>query len=425
MTKQERIILFLLASLNFTHILDFIVMVPLSTYLVKAFSLSAFQWSVLVASYSVSAFFSGLFVSVIIDKFDRKKALLVAYTFFLLATLACGVSVNFEMLLISRIMAGIFGGVLGAQVLAIVSDLFTYERRGAAMGAVMSAFAIAIVGGVPFSMWLTGHFNDNWKLPFLVIGGVGIVLLPMMARYMPSMKVHLNEEAAKNSEKKNIVKTILLSLKHPALVFSFLFMLGHFMVIPFIPNYLKYNKLFSEKDIMYIYLFGGIASFISAIVLGKLSDKKGKLPVFIWSVISSLFLIVLLTNMPDMYLPVALVFFSLLFIVVTVRTVMAQAMISEMVDAESRGSFMSVNGSVQQLGQGLGALVAGTIVQTNKATQQLSNYQWVGYLSIVVLVASLIMGKVVFKDVDKCVAEVEEEEPLVDELVNENNLKTL
>jgi DHA1 family inner membrane transport protein len=404
MSRQERVILFLLAALNFTHILDFIVMVPLSIYLVPSFGLSAFQWSVLVASYSVSAFLSGLVVAAVIDRYDRKKFLVIAYIGFLLATISCGLSVNFEMLLISRILAGIFGGVLGAQVLAIVSDLFSYERRGAAMGAVMSAFAIATVLGVPLSIWLTETFASNWHIPFLGIAGLGTLLLPLIIRYLPSMAAHVKTEES-NDTKSRISRSFSLAFKHPALIFSSLFMLGHFLVIPFIPAYLKFNKFFTDKQIMFILLCGGAASFLSAIFLGKFSDKKGKLPVFVWSVISSLFLIVILTNMPDMYLYVALGFFALLFMVVTCRIVMAQAMISEMVEQENRGSFMCVNGSVQQLGQGLAALIAGVVIHTDKISHKLHNYEWVGYLSILILIVSLVMGRVIFKDVDKKVTE--------------------
>ncbi len=405
MTKQERFILFLLASLNFTHILDFIVMVPLSIYLVPSFGLSAFQWSVLVASYSVSAFFSGLVVAAIIDRFDRKRSLIGAYIGFILATLCCGLSLNFEMLLISRILAGVFGGVLGAQVLAIVSDLFTYERRGAAMGAVMSAFAVATVIGVPLSIWLTETFSSNWHIPFLGIAGLGVILMPLMIRYLPSMAEHVRKE--ENADVKSMVsRTFRIAVRNPALIFSCLFMLGHFLIIPFIPSYLKFNKYFTDTQIMYILLCGGIASFLSAIFLGKFSDKKGKLPVFTWSVISSLFLIVVLTNMPDMHLYVALGFFALLFMVITCRIVMAQAMISEIVEQENRGSFMCINGSVQQLGQGLAALIAGVIIRTDKLSHKLNNYEWVGYLSIVIVIGSLIMGLIIFKHVDR-VASVE------------------
>lgn len=140
MTKTERIILFLLAGLNFTHILDFMIMMPLGNYLIPSLRISAFQFSLLVASYSISAFFSGLAIAMFIDRFDRKRSLIFAYTGFLLGTLACGIAPTYGLLLASRILAGLFGGIIGAQVLAIVADLFPYERRGSLYGRGRSAF---------------------------------------------------------------------------------------------------------------------------------------------------------------------------------------------------------------------------------------------------------------------------------------------
>jgi predicted MFS family arabinose efflux permease len=178
-------------------------------------------------------------------------------------------------------------------------------------------------------------------------------------------------------------------------------MFGHFSVIPFIPSYLQFNKGFTILQIALILFCGGFASFAAAIFLGRFSDKKGKLPIFLWSVLISLFLVVILTDMPSMNLPTVLLFFGLLFMVVTSRVVMAQSMISNVVSQNQRGSFMSVNGSMQQLGQGMASLIAGVIVKTNKTTHQLSNYNWVGYLSIAVLIVAVIIGNKIFKTIDK------------------------
>lgn len=409
MNKAERIILFILASLNFTHILDFIIMVPLSIYLIPSFGISAFQFSILVASYSISAFLSGLIAAMLVDKHDRKKSLIIAYIGFLVGTAACGFSYTFGFLLAARVLTGLFGGVLGAQVFSIVSDLFAYERRGRAMGTVMSAFAVASVIGIPLSLYLTNLFHSNWHIPFLSIAGLGLLLIPFMLRYLPSMTDHIRKNE-QTSLFGGLVKTMKVPAQRAALVFSCLFMLGHFLVIPFIPSYLEFNKGFTKEQIPLILLCGGIASFASAIYLGRFSDKKGKLPVFLWCVLSSLFLVVILTNMPDMHLGIALGFFAILFMAVTGRIVMAQAMITGVVSNDQRGSFMSVNGSVQQLGQGLASLAAGVIIHTDKVTHQLSRYNWVGYLSILLMIISLVISHSTFRAIDKTVEEVPEKE---------------
>ncbi len=405
MNKKERIIVLILAGLNFTHILDFMIMMPLGNYLMPYFDISPRQFSFLVSAYSISAAVSGFIAAFIVDRFDRKKILVISYIGFLLGTLACGFAASYNLLFASRVLAGIFGGIIGAQVFSIIADLFVYERRGAAMGSVMSAFAVASILGVPFSLYLTNLFKDDWHIPFLLVGSVGMLLTPLLIRFIPPMNTHIS-----NGEKKEqplvILGTVLQTpAQRSALIFSCLLMMGHFLIIPFINPYLEFNKGFSKDLTPMIYLVGGIASLIAAIFLGRISDRKGKLPVFSICIFFSLFMVMLITRMPTVPFSAVLVFFAVWFVFATGRAVTAQAMISEVVKPEQRGSFMSFNGSVQQLGTSIASVLAGLIVLKDKAGR-IQHYEWLGYLSIVVLVASLFLGRYLFAGIDKKAAAV-------------------
>ena len=400
MSKRERIILFLLAGLNFTHILDFMIMMPLGNYLIEDMGITAMEFSILVAAYSISAFVSGLAIALIIDRFDRKKPLLLAYIGFLIGTVACGFAPNFGLLLTARIVAGLFGGIIGAQVFSIVADLFNYERRGRAMGIVMGGFAVASILGVPLSLYLTNLFKHNWHIPFLMIGGVALLFIPLIIRYIPNMTGHIRKPGEQESLFTALITVGRVPIQRSALVFSGLLMMGHFLIIPFINPYLEFNKGFSKEDTPFIYLVGGAASLVAALYLGKIADKRGKLAVFSLSVFLSLFMVLIITSLPSVAFPVVLMFFGIWFIVATGRIVTAQAMISEVVKPEQRGSFMSINGSIQQLGSGIAALCAGAIVITEKSGK-IHHYNWVGYLSIFVLLLSLLFGRVIFKNMDK------------------------
>jgi predicted MFS family arabinose efflux permease len=177
-------------------------------------------------------------------------------------------------------------------------------------------------------------------------------------------------------------------------------MMGHFLIIPFINPYMEFNKGFSKGQTPMIYLFGGLASFCAAIYLGRFSDRIGKLPIFSWSVFLSLFMVLVITKMPTIPFSIVLVFFAIWFILATGRAVTAQAMISEVVKSEQRGSFMSFNGSIQQLGTFIAAIAAGFVVK-EAPDGKIHNFEWLGYLSIVVLLAALIMGRILFKSVDR------------------------
>jgi predicted MFS family arabinose efflux permease len=209
MAKKEKILLIILASINFTHILDFMIMMPLGNYLMPFFKINPQEFTFLVAAYTISAGISGFIAAFFVDKFDRKKILIFGYTGFLLGTIACGFAPTYYTLLFSRIFAGIFGGLIGAQVLSIVADIFTYERRGAAMGAVMSSFSIASTFGVPFSLYLANLFS--WHAPFLLIGFLGIIIIPLISKYIPPMNAHINRTIDKHSK----LSVITSVLRHP------------------------------------------------------------------------------------------------------------------------------------------------------------------------------------------------------------------
>ena len=401
MTRKEKIILLLLASVNFTHILDFMIMMPLGNYLMPYFHITPKQFSFLVGSYPITAFVSGFSAAFFVDRFDRKKVLVFAFMGFLIGTLACGLAPSYGLLLAARILTGLFGGLIGAQVLSIVADLFGYERRGAATGAVMSSFAIASTIGVPFALYLSNIFS--WHAPFIFVAIFGTVLLPLLVKFIPGMSGHMQpkeEDAHRFQVLLNVVENREQRL---ALLFSALIMMGHFLIIPFINPFLEFNKHYSRDLTPLIYFFGGVSSFIAAFALGRYSDKVGKLRVFSWSVLFSFGMVWIITNLPVLPFSIVIVFFAIWFVVATGRAVTAQAMISNVVKQGQRGSFMTFNSSVQQLGTGLASIVSGFIVYKD-SVGKLYRYEWVGYLSIIVLLLGLLLGRYLFSDMEKKVS---------------------
>jgi len=401
MSWRERIILILLAALNFTHILDFMILMPLGNYLMPYFDLSPQQFSVLVSAYTISAAVSGFGAAFFVDRYDRKKVLLFAYIGFLIGTIACGIAPTFITLFIARTVAGLFGGLIGAQVLSIVADSFPYERRGVAMGAIMSAFALASTFGVPFALYLANLIS--WHAPFLLVGILGIALVPLLMRYLPAMTTHLHAEGTPQQSKWSVITNVLADKRqYTALIFSGLIMFGHFSIIPFINPFMEFNVGFSKNITPLIYLVGGVAAFFASNILGKLSDVHGKVLIFMICTFSALPMVFVITNLPPVqaYVPV-LALFGLWFSAATGRGVTSSAMITSVVSPEQRGSFQSFNSSVQQLGSGLAALVAGFIVSKEPETGKLLHYNWVGYLSIVVLLFCVYLGYSNFRYLEK------------------------
>ncbi|MBI5372235.1 MAG: MFS transporter [Sphingobacteriales bacterium] len=399
MNKKERIILFLLAAINFTHILDFMIMMPLGNYLMPHFSISPRQFSLLLASYPISSFISGIWMAFLADKFERKSLLLFTYGGFIIGTAACGFARSYELLLVSRIVAGIFGGIIGGQVLSMIGDLFAYERRGAAMGAVMSAFAVASSVGVTFSLYLVDIFKDDWHVPFLFVALLAVLIWPLCYFQLPQLRDHLKTGKAGERRGKQLFATLTARSTGLALLFSGLMMMGHFLIIPFINPYMEFNKGYPRSVTPLIYLVGGVASFIAAVYLGRLSDRIGKLKVFVYCVPLSFVMVILITNLPSLPFSVVLGFFAIWFALATGRAVTSQTLVSNVTGSANRGSFMSLNSSVQHLGTGAAALISGFIVSEDPH-RKLLHYEWVGYLSVTVLFLGLLLGYYLFKGTD-------------------------
>ncbi|MGV3686508.1 MAG: MFS transporter [Daejeonella sp.] len=387
MNSKERIALILLAALNFTHILDFMIMMPLGNYLMPYFNISPQQFSMLVASYTFSAGIAGFLAAFFVDNFDRKKVLLFGYIGFLIGTLCCALSPTFEFLLISRIVAGLFGGLIGAQVLSIVADLIPYERRGIAMGIIMAAFSVASVFGVPFGLYIANLFN--WHGPFFFVAGLGAVLVPFLMRFLPKMDGHLTTETARINPFVLIREVARDKDQLLALGFTASLMLGHFMIIPFLNPFMEFNMGFSKFQTPMLYMAGGIATLITSPLIGRLADKVGKHKVYFIMAVTSIFPIALITNLPPMPFYLVLCVSGFWFVVSSGRTIPAQAMVSNVVSPERRGSFMSFNSSVQQIFVGLASVLAGLIVVKNP-DNSIQNYEVTGYISILITLLTLI-----------------------------------
>jgi len=402
MSKKEITIIVLLASINFTHILDFMIMMPLGNYLMPAFDITPKQFSFLIAAYPVSSFIAGITMFFLADLFERKKLLLTTYIGFIIGTAACGFANSYHLLLIARIVAGLFGGIIGGQVLAFIGDLFTYERRGAAMGAVMSAFAIASSVGVTISLYMVEAFGNNWHVPFMLVAFLALIIFFLCYKFLPTLKKHLagNLNSTGSERLMKIFRVISNKRTGLTLVFSGVTMMGHFLIIPLITSYMEFNMGYEKSVIPIVYLVGGVSSLVAAIFLGRLSDRIGKLTVFSYCVPISFVFVILLTNLPVLPFSIVLVFFAIWFALATGRAVSSQTMVTGVTDEQGRGSFMSLNSSVQQLGSGIASLVSGFIVTEDRTTHKLFHYEWVGYLSVIVLFVALLIGRHLFKNTD-------------------------
>src|SRR5437879_5631625 len=186
---HQLLLLLTLATVQLTHIVDFMVIMPLGPQFMRLFDVGPREFGLLISSYTFAAAASGFVAAFWIDRFDHKRVLLALYGGFIVATALCGLAPNYALLLAARVVAGTFGGVMGGIVLAIVADLVPFARRATATGIVATSFSLAAVAGVPAGLWIAAH--STWRMPFLALAAASVIVAIAASRVLPPISGHL------------------------------------------------------------------------------------------------------------------------------------------------------------------------------------------------------------------------------------------
>jgi predicted MFS family arabinose efflux permease len=378
----------------FTHILDFMIMMPLGHQLITVFDITAFQFSLLVASYSFSAGLAGFLGAFVIDRYDRRSCLLVVYSAFTLGTFACAFAPTYEVLLLSRSVTGLFGGVLGALILSMVSEAIPLERRAKAIGTVMASFGLASILGVPAGLFLAGKMS--WHIPFLVLASLGLLVTILMFFFIPSMNNH--KQDVPNSPRKVLSQIFGSRNTQLGLTFTAMLMLGHFTIVPLFATFMVGNIGLTEMQLAWLYFAGGVCTLIFSPIVGRLADKHGRLRIF--TIFGSLVIIpiLIITNLSPVPLIMAVLITAIFFICSNGRMVPSTTMETAIISPEMRGSYMSIRSSVQQIASGFATFIAGSIVSEKIISGEpekkiLLNYPYVGLIAVFFSLVSLYVAR--------------------------------
>ncbi|MFZ6744407.1 MFS transporter [Undibacterium sp. JH2W] len=358
-TGYQKFVLAILAFLQFTIILDFMIMSPLGAILMPALNITPSQFGVVVSAYAFSAGIAGFLAAGFADRFDRKKLLMFFYCGFILGTFLCGIAPNFYFLLFARIVTGLFGGVIGSIVMAITTDLFPFSMRGRVMGVLQTAFAGSQILGLPIGLFLSAHWG--WHAPFLMIVAIAALVGVIIVMNLKPIDAHLQLHPDR-SPFHHLKTTIATPRYLLAFAATGLLSIGGYMLMPFGSAFAVNNLGVSMHDLPTIYLVTGLGAIVTGPMVGKLSDKFGKYRVFLFGAAMTIVMAVIYTRLGVTPLPIVILVNVLLFVGIFSRIIPAQAMMSAVPTADSRGSFMAINSSLQQIAGGVGSVVAGMIV---------------------------------------------------------------
>ncbi|QAU44009.1 MFS transporter [Bradyrhizobium guangzhouense] len=385
-TRYQSLLVALLAFAQFTIILDFIIMSPLGAIMMPSLDITAGQFGVAVSAYAFSAGLSGILAAGFADRFDRKRLLLFFYAGFTLGTLLCALAQNYQLLLLGRVVTGLFGGVIGSIVLAIVTDLFALHLRGRVMGFVQTAFAASQVLGVPTGLFLANRWS--WHVCFFAIVGLSILSIAIIAFAMAPVDAHL-----KLKQDKNPFHHLVATVSEPRYTLAFavttLLATGGYMLMPYSSAFTVNNVGIDIVHLPTIYLVSGLFSIVTGPLVGRASDTFGKYPTFVFGCAMTVVMVLIYTHLGHVSLVTAIAVNVLLFVGIFSRMIPSQALISAIPDQSQRGSFSAISASLQQLSGGLGSVLAAAII-SQQADGSLLHFERIGYVVVTTTIITLV-----------------------------------
>jgi len=381
---SERSLLLLLAAVQFTHIVDFMILMPLGPQLMRDLHIGPGTLSSLVAAYTVSSGVFGLLAAPFIDRFDRRKLLLFAYGGFIFGTLSCGLSMNSTTLLMARALSGTFGGLSIAMIMSIIGDVVPPERRAAGMGIVMTAFSAAAALGVPFGLKLAQMFR--WETPFFVLAGLASVIWVIAFTRLPAVRGHLENRG--DDPTRAFAELLRDSNAGRALLFMSATVIGHFAIIPLLSPFLVGNVGLPEDYLFLVYMTGGVLTVFTAPVVGRLADSLGRRRVFACLVMVACAVTVWISQSGPLPAWVVMAQAGMFFVFASGRFIPGQAIMTLAVPASRRGAFMSLSGCARDLSMGFASSIGGWIV-VKEPSGHLDNFYWLGWLAVVMGIVSI------------------------------------
>ena len=379
---SERAVIGIIAAIQFVNIVEFMMVAPLGPDFVTGFGMASADIGLVAGSYTAAAALATIISAAFLDRFERRKALVLGMMGLAVGTAAGGFAYDLYSLIAARVVAGIFGGPATALALAMIADVVAPERRGKAMGVVMSAFSIASVLGVPLSLELARV--AGWHMPFLAVAALGLVVSVVAWKSLPKPETGLGQAPPMVGLQgiRDLVgrPEVLLSLCATALG-----MVAGFLLIPSISVYFQFNLGYPRESISVLYLTGGLVTLLTMWLAGRWTDRIGAVPVSAGATALLLLTIYVGFVHPALGVPVILIF-VMFMVAMSTRNVAATTLNSQVAPPSQRGAFLAMSSAVQNICASIGALIS-TLMLGADADGKLVGVEGVAYLSMVLAVA--------------------------------------
>ena len=320
---SERAALFVLASVHFVNLLDFMMVMPMGPDFAGALGIPMSHLGIIGGAYTASATVVGIAGSFLLDRWERRSALTVSIVGLGLATMTGALATGSASLVAARVAATL--------CFSIVADLVPDERRGRATAIVASGFSLSSIAGVPMGLELARR--GGWRAPFLVVGAIALLLAVSTRLLLPKLRAHLDTK----EKPAPLPLDARMGLSFAAFACS---VLGNFLLIPNLSAYLQFNMGFPRERMGLLYLGAGLATLAAMRLAGAWTDRSGAFrPALTGSLLVSTTLVLGAVIQPP-WLPPA-VFFALFMSCSTGRWIAVNALASRVPAPSARARYLS------------------------------------------------------------------------------------
>jgi predicted MFS family arabinose efflux permease len=392
---SERKLVFLVGAGQFINTLDFTMVLPLGPDFAKALDIPVSKLGMLGGSYTAAQAVAGIAGALFLDRFDRRRALAVALTGLVVATATGGLAIGFVSLLAARMVAGVFGGIAETLAYALVGDAIAPERRGRAMGAIVSSFAVASVLGVPAGLELARV--GGWRAPFFTLAALGAVVTVAAMSMLPPQRAHLLVQPGPFRE---LLRRPVVWL---GLIGTAIGYVAHYALVPNFSAYFQFNRGYPRDQLGVLYMIGGAVMFGTARLAGWLGDRRGAAPVVAFG--ATLYAAVLIVGFiyPVDAIPVLVVFVGLT-ISASFRFVPMRTLLLRIPGPEQRARFLSAQSAVLSVGSAIGAML-GAQVLSERPDRSLTGIDDLAWLAIALTLVYSAFGYAIERRVRARIAE--------------------
>lgn len=256
-------------------ILDLNLIAPLIPEITQTLEIAPSQGGLWVTAYTLMLAISALVLSPFLDRWERRKTILIGTGIIAINTFLCGFVQDFWSLILLRGFAGIAFALIVPCVIAILSDLFQYKQRATVLGidfALASLLSVTI--WIPICTYIAQY--SSWRTTFFFVSLSSVLASLWAAFLLPKTSPNRVDPPSKTNHL-TLIKTVFSEkICFLSLILTFLHQFGNVGYFPYFGVYYSTNFNFNVSQIGLISILTGLGYMLGALIGGRIADKLGK-----------------------------------------------------------------------------------------------------------------------------------------------------